>query len=271
MIISQLEIWRLLYDFRFNYKEIKNENINSSEVKMFLEDYNIKMTDSKESVTSKLLDLFGVDENDLDDILREQIGLSLHELINSNEKVKKSSEVFADIVLSYWGTKLTSISIKDKYKSNKMISKNNEAMNSILTEIVKSHAIIKVKTQIIEIIETDLGNDISKEHFDFVASCISGILNRYVFSASWAFVDEKHKPLNIRKEPIFSNNSIIQKDRIITKEILEKSNKNYIKDFSFGVKELYKENIIQNSEISFSFDSIANQKIEKILIELSNK
>lgn len=274
MVISELEIWRLLYVFKFNKTESEENNkIDLKELKSFLDDYGISMQEPLNviQIKNELLEFFNVDETDLEEMLLDHIGYGLEDIIQSKSKNKSSSEKFADIVMSFWSDKLTSITSNSSLKTDKIKEKNNDAMNTIFSEIVKNHSQNKIKNQIIEVIDNELKGGVSKEQFNFLASCISSILNRFVFSATWAFSVEENKPMKPKeKSPIFSNKSILLDEKIIDIKTLDNSMKNYLNDFSLGVKELYKENVKLKYENDFGneFDAESNQKIGTILSEI---
>lgn len=263
---TENEIWRLLYEFKFNTQEESlEENIDYTKIKSLLGTLGINM-DKKTSVSlvkQELIDFYEVDEKELNKILISQIGVDIDKLLSTNVRTKNNSELFSDLVLKHWSDKLTSISFTNSVQSSK---ENNEVFNSIFSEIIKSSTRSSVKNQIIKIIETELKDGITKEKFNLISSCITSILNRYVFSATWLFHEESIKPIQKRNnQRIFSNKSILQDKTIINKEIIESIPKNYITEFSLGVKELFKENVKIKYGINNDFNLEVNSEIGVII------
>lgn len=267
MVISELEIWRLLYEFKFYIPEEVENGINLSELKLFLAENGIGIDEPLNipQISNDLTSFFGISELDLEELLKDQLGYGLNDIMHSKTKIKSPSEHFAEIVMNYWSDKLTSITLVNE----KIKTKNNDAMNTIFFEIVKSLTHSKIKNQIVEIIDNEMKGGVSKNQFNFLASCISSILNRFTFSGTWAFVEESSKPLKPKtEEPIFSNNSTLLDERIIQTENLNNTWKNYLKDFSIGIKELYKENVKKEYGFGNDFDSESNQKLGLIINEI---
>ena len=263
---TENEVWRLLYEFKFNLqKENLEESIDYSKVKSFLSTLgiDINQSTSKAKVKTELLDFYDVGEDDLNEILKSQIGVNIDGLLSIKLKAKNSSEQFADLVLHHWANKLTSIRFKNEVKSTKA---NNEVFSTIFSEILKSNSNQSIKNEIIEIIDEELREGITKEKFNLISSCITSILNRYVFSATWLSSQQNDKPIQRQNgKPIFSNTSVLLDGTAITKEIIGNSSKNYISEFSFGVKELFKENVKKEYGIDSNFNTEINAKIGGVI------
>jgi hypothetical protein len=263
---TENEVWRLLYEFKFNHqKDNSEESIDYSKVKSFLATLGINIVEnsSKTAVKRELLDFYDVGENDLNEILKSQIGVNIDELLSTKLKAKHSSEQFADVVLHHWANKLTSIRFKNDVKSTKA---NNEIFNAIFSEILKSSSKQNIKNEIIEIIDDELKEGITKEKFNLIASCITSILNRYVFSATWLSSKQKDKPVQRHNnKPIFSNSSFLLDRTAISKEIIGYASKQYISEFSLGVKELFKENVKKEYGVDSDFNTEINAEIGLVI------
>jgi hypothetical protein len=268
---TENEIWRSLYEFKFNVqKENEEENIDYTKVKSFLTNIgiNLESTASKSIVKQELLDFYEVGETDLNDILKSQIGVNIDELLSTKLKSKNNSELFADLVLNHWASKLTSITFKNDSKSTES---NSEVFRTIFSEILKSRSKQNIKNEIVKVIHEELKNGITKEKFNLIASCITSILNRYVFSATWLFSEQESKPIQKQNNlPIFSNESTLNDKSIITKEIIEGTSKKYVSEFSLGVKELFKENVKKEYGIGSDFNSEINAEIGVVIANIQS-
>lgn len=268
---TENEIWRLLYEFKFNVqKESTDENIDYSKVKLFLANIgiNLESKTSKSVVKQELLDFYEVGETDLNAILKSQIGVTIDELLSTKLKSKNNSELFSDLVLNHWAGKLTSITYKNNIKTTES---NSEVFRTIFSEILKSSSKQNIKNEIIKIIDEELKDGITKEKFNLIASCITSILNRYVFSATWLFNEQESKPIHKQNnQPIFSNVSSLNDKSIITKESIGGNSKKYVLEFSLGVKELFKENVKKEYGIESDFNSEINAEIATIITTIQS-
>jgi hypothetical protein len=268
---TENEIWRLLYEFKFNVqKESTDENIDYSKVKLFLANIgiNLESKTSKSVVKQELLDFYEVGETDLNAILKSQIGVTIDELLSTKLKSKNNSELFSDLVLNHWAGKLTSITYKNNIKTTES---NSEVFRTIFSEILKSSSKQNIKNEIVKIIDEELKDGITKEKFNLIASCITSILNRYVFSATWLFNEQESKPIHKQNnQPIFSNVSSLNDKSIITKESIGGNSKKYVLEFSLGVKELFKENVKKEYGIESDFNSEINAEIATIITTIQS-
>jgi hypothetical protein len=268
---TENEIWRLLYEFKFNLQnEDVEESIDYTKVKSFLFTLGIDLDGdkSKSDLKRELLDFYEVEESDLNEILKSQIGVTIGELLSTELKTKKTSEQFSDLVLQHWSNKLTSIQFKNDVKFTK---ENNDVFSTIFSEILKSDSKTNIKNEIVKIIDEELKDDITKEKFNLISSCITSILNRYVFSATWLFSSQKDRPIQRQNnKPIFSNTAILNNGSIITKETISKASKTYISEFSFGVKELFKENVKKKYGIDSSFDTRINAEMGTVISKIES-
>ena len=169
VVISENEIWRMLYEFKFNVQDDdKEESIDFSRIKSFLTTLGINMNNDLEIVKQELIDYFGVEEKDLNEILKSQIGIDVSSLLSPNLKTKNVSELFADLVINYWSDKLTSLSFKN---GAKFINENEEVVKTIFAEMLKSPVKESLKNQIVKVIENELSEGVKKEKFNLISSC----------------------------------------------------------------------------------------------------
>ncbi|MDX6746984.1 virulence factor SrfC family protein [Polaribacter sp. PL03] len=268
---TENEIWRLLYEFKFNVqKEEVEEKIDYNKVKAFLNPLGIDLDSNtpKTVIKQELLGFFEVGEEDLNEILKSQIGVTIDDLLSTKLKAKNTSEMFSDLVLNHWSNKLTSIRFKNDTKPKKG---NNEVFNTIFSEILKSNSKKDIKREIILIIEEELKDGLTKEKFNLISSCITSILNRYVFSATWLFSNQEDKPIQRQNNlPIFSNESTLYDGNVITKQILNGASKKYISEFSLGVKELFKENVKKEYGIDSDFNTELNAELGGVINKIQS-
>lgn len=271
MVVSELEIWRLLYIYKFSGPSKKEDDkesiIDLTELRTFLNDNGISISEplNGAQIKEELIELFGgIDEDEFHEILNDQFGVSFEDILKS--ETSSENENFADHILNFLADKLSSISSNKNKKMDRLLSNNNDAMNTIFAEIVKKEPQLKLKKQITEILDLHLKGDISKEQFNLLANCIASLLNKYIFSATWSFSNESNKPVGrISNKPIFSKQSELLLNPVLNKETLDRSWKSYIKEFSQGVKDLYTENVKLKFDLADEFDSASNEKIGEII------
>ena len=141
---------------------------------------------------------------------------------------------------------------------------------SVINEIVKGRNRFKLADRISRITESFVEGTIDTKDFDLVASCCTSILNKYLFSAGWNFALEEEKPvLQGTNEKIFSNNSIIVQGMKIDDYSSEKEERGFFQEWAMGCKQLYEENVRYEHDVVDSFDTVANDELNKIINELS--
>ncbi len=274
MVISELEIWRLLYVHKFsgpkNNNEVSSKELDLTELRSFLNDNGISISETINGpeIKNELIDLFGgIDEDEFNEILKDQFGVSFEDILNT-ESVSVNEE-FANHILSFMVDKLSSISSNKNKKMDQLFSNNNDAMNTIFAEIVKKGPLVKLKKEITNILDLHLKGDISKDKFNLLANCISSLLNQYLFSATWSFSNESAKPISrLTQKPIFSNKSELLMNPILNTETLNQSSKSYVNEFSQAVKDLYSENVRLKFKLKDEFDSTSNTKVGDIILKI---
>ncbi|WP_075343827.1 virulence factor SrfC family protein [Tenacibaculum agarivorans] len=259
MKTTENEIWRLLYDFRFTVADKKEveQTIDHSKIKDFLSSLGIELSQEFVALKQELVNFFGVDETDLNDILIDEIGVSIDELLKSNSKMPSVGEKFASIV--------------EKHLSEKSSKIENEVFRDVFLEILKSKSIDGVKKEIANMIENELteGGSMMQEKFNLLSTCITSIVNKYVFSSTWSYEKETEKPLRMG-QPIFSNQGLLKDRSIVVQPIAKTNLKGYISDFSIGAKELYVKNVERKFGVDTNFDSASNEEIGNIINTLES-
>jgi len=251
MVTTEIEVWRLLYDFKFTAREEDDDpELDHTEIKSFLGNLGIEFSEDLQVVKERLIDFFGVDEASLSEILQDQLGLSLEALLASNAKRPSVGEEFSELVLTHL--------------SNKPAALKNEIFSTLFSEILKNNSRVHIKKQIIALIEQELKEGINKEKFNLIAGCIASMINQFVFSATWALAAEEHKPERLGQH-IFSTQTELLDREAVNEPIAKSTVKRYMADFSMGVKELFVKNVEDEYGLGHDFDTQSNEEIVRII------
>jgi|GEM_PF-3237251 len=275
MVVKESEIWRILYEFKLNLKTdgedgVQKELNDVSEFTNLLNSIGISAEPpiNIDKINSELQSFYGVSENELTTIIKDQLGVDLDVFLNPENARKTPSDEFTNLIFEFWMNKLSQvvINVQTQYE----VSQSNiEAINSIIGELINANVLNNVRSLMYEAVSETFAVGISEDRFNMLAGSVASILNRFTFSASWLFEDENEKPLiNKTEQRIFHEPIEIKADLLMSKETIENSSKKYMSNFTIGVKELFTANVKREYGINNTFDSEANQKIGIIINDL---
>jgi hypothetical protein len=274
LIISDTELWNVLYDYIFINEETEEEtNIEETELSS-LKDIGLDIYEgiSFEDVMTQLRAIYsGLSDDEIKTILKDYIEVDLKTLVSNLSRTKKKNMTnrLADLIISFWMEKLIINTIEND-SLNKLTELQKESFRVIVNEIIKSREKFGLADKLSKTINDIKQGAVSSEDMDLVASCATAILNKFTFSAGWNFCEEDLKP-TIEKtgNKIFSSNGL-------TKEInqldfkKDKSTKRFFNDWSNGIKMIFEENVKHEYGFQKSFNSARNQQLESIIANLEN-
>ncbi|NOQ75777.1 MAG: hypothetical protein GQ574_27465 [Crocinitomix sp.] len=280
MVLKESEVWSTLYGFKINHQisaddleEIGQQDVvELSDLKVILESIglDLEMPLKIDEIKRDLKEFYGVNETDLNAILKDQLGIDLATFLNSQNERKTPAHEFTQIVIDYWVNKLSLVVVNVKTKWD-ISEANKQAINSIIDELMNDKLLTRVNNIILKLVEESFARGISEDQFNALSGCITSVLNRFVFSASWLFENEEFRPrINKTNKPIFHALNHINDRQEITADVLSQSSKSYMSNFSIGVKELYASNVKKTYEVDDSFNVAENQKIGLLITDLNN-
>lgn len=276
LVVSDTELWNLLYDLVFgiqnnpNGNEVSNPEINITEA---FEDMGVVLEPgmSKEDIWRQLEDVYsGLEKQVIEEIIYDLLEIRIDDLMLLIAPEDESSEAegkIAELMISYWADKLTSKSLDEKL-FNSVNEKEQEVFRGLLAEIIKGRERFNLSRKISEFIKNIKSGSISSEDIDLVASCGASILNKFMFSAGWTFAEEEKKP-EIRPSDTIIFSEYGEKYETTNIDYSRSNNKHFFKQWSTGVKELYEENVRYSYDVpDRDLDVQANQKLDNIIKEL---
>lgn len=275
LVVSDSEIWNLLYDHIFNTASSMDKVERSSSDLNIVESFAdmgvlLKEGMSQDDILAQLREIYyGLDDEEIAEIIEEMFEVRLNELaylISSNKAGNSEGEI-ADLIIAFWLEKMTDLALDEQvFKSVSVDQK--ETFRALLSEITKSRKRLDLKAVISSFIKDIKKGAISIEDIDLVASCSAATLNKFLFSAGWEFAAEEHKPIMKQSDmAIFSNYG-----RVYEKTDLDYSpdeNKQFFKQWSLGVKEIYEENVkFDYNMTNRDINTLANHKLDEIINQL---
>tara|TARA_B110000285_G_scaffold13974_1_gene13788 strand:+ start:3675 stop:6548 length:2874 start_codon:yes stop_codon:yes gene_type:complete len=279
MVVSDVEIWKLLYDFKFSY-DVDEQGNNNDQINMdaALSSFSslgivIKkgqpLNEILESIRSQLFPSYSDDQ--IKETIESMTGIHIVQLVNklnAGDKVDRGED-FDEKVIEFWHQKMLSAAQNEKLMGQ-LNDLQRDSIVSVINEIVKGRNRFKLGDKISRITKSLVVGTIETKDFDLVASCCTSILNKYLFSAGWHFSTEEEKPVLVgTNEKIFSNKSIINQEMKIDDYSSKKEERGFLHQWAMGCKQLYEENVRYEHDVEESFDTAANDELNKIINELS--
>lgn len=276
LVISDTELWNLLYDLIFGNKlnstSNEEENADINIIDSF-QDMGIVLQPgmSNAEVWEQLENIYaGLEKDEIEEVINDLLGVHIDHipsLLTPNDANSKAEGKIAELMIAYWIEKLMSKTLDENALYNST-SKEKEIFRTLLAEIIKGRERFNLNGVISDYIKDIKSGSISSEDIDLVASCSATILNKFLFSAGWAFAEENQKPKEVQtNSAIFSEFGTEQ--QTITLDYSENNNKHFFKRWSLGVKELFAENVKYSYNLADKqINTTANQKLDTIIKEL---
>lgn len=276
-VVSDTEIWNLLYDYILGGGEKKEEEtkiggtINYASA---LQDLGVNFDEGMilEDIYRQLRTIYeGLEDEEIDEIIQDNLSINVKEIphLFSLDSLEGSESEIPSHIVNYWTDRVLKTSL-DEVVFQQVNQKQGEVIRTILSEIIKGRDTFSLQAQITAVIKDIKNGTITTEDIDLVASCSATILNKFLFSAGWSFTNEEKKPLLSQFErPIFSNVGI----EYSTNELnyTKDSSKLFFKQWAIGVKELFLENVKFSYNLTDrNINTIANQRLDVIIKELQN-
>jgi hypothetical protein len=275
ILISDTEIWQLIYDNIFKMQSLKENDANNLDIniKQSFEDLgiNINNNSTKDEILDGLKEIYdGLSLKEIRDIIMEFINFDINNIDDLLFHGKTDTEDnLADEIIKYWVNKCINFLINDDL-IKKLSENQEEAFKSLINEILKSRERLGLKKEIEDILDYVQTGTISNLDIDLVASCSSKILNRFILSAGWFMSEEQYKPtLPNYQHPIFSEfakdyniDSLNYKQKINTRI--------FFKEWSFGCRKIFEENVRYDYGLSGKNNVSSNSVLKNILESLNN-
>lgn len=272
MIVSDTEIWNLLYSYVFGKKDEEEFIDENTELIGGFNDLGIKLNSgmSLQAIWQQLKEVYeGISEEEINDLIFDMFEINVEDipsLISNNENID-SEELLAELVITHWIEKLMKTSLHNKYLDN-LNDRQKFAFSGLISEIIKGKERFKLRKYISETIKNIKIGAISVEDIDLVASCCSTILNKYLFSAGWSLSDENSKP-QLNGKHIFSEYG--KEYKLDELNYSSDSERTFFKEWSEGIKVLYEENVMfKHNNLESEFNIENNNKLNAIVESLTH-
>lgn len=277
MVVSDVEIWKLLYDYKFGQTEdvFEESEVDLSGVFNNLKAMGIQveagMTETMlmDELRNKIF--HGQSDEQIKETAKTMMNLDIASLLrelNVNDRIDQGA-TFTEKVIEYWHGKMLSIT-QDEELMRGLLEPQRDAMISIINEIVKGRNRFGLGKKISDFTDTLVKGTIDSKDFDLIASCCTSILNSFLFSAGWIFAEEVEKPelLGTGKK-IFSE--IRNSDPSLNLEAYQTKeySKEFVNQWSLGCKMIYTENVKHDYDVNDDLNTAANEELAKLLDEVN--
>lgn len=277
MVINDVEIWKLLYNFKFQYSDenTRNEEVDTSTAIKSLKSMGIAIEKGTscdilfEEFRTKLFP--GQSDDDIVQTVQSMMNIDINALANTlsiNDNSDKGAS-FTEKVIEFWHGKMLSITQNDDIIGD-LTEPQKDAVISVINEIVKGRNRFGLGRKISDIIDQLVVGTIDSKDFDLIASCCTGILNKFLFSSGWAFANEDEKPEIIGdKGKVFSQYRKTNLRNMVSKYDSREYSREFASNWSLACKHIYTENIKYQYNVKDEVNSVANSELVELIKEVS--
>lgn len=272
LVLRENEAWQVYWNLKSAPPPDKPAPGSGSEsiatLRQFFESYGIDLDESKglEQNLTELKELLGIEyDEDLYEILKTS-GIDLQKILEGGDKpVKTESERFAEKLIEHWFSKVVEIKNDPFFNARGL---NKDIIGLICESLDKSKERVKLK----QIIATQLKEEIervttSNDNYDLVAHISSAIINDYVNTVGWKFIDEDKNPdyPKIKNQPIFSTKGITTPKKESLDMSLDYPGMLIFNQWIWGMRESFKANVLFEEKAGNTQDALIKQKLAEIL------
>jgi hypothetical protein len=277
-VVTDGELWNLLYDYKFSYQPQKNSTPSGSKPvdalikNLRMQGASIELGMQREEVLEELRKIYSQQsDEEIASILKGAFQVDLNDFSQVIPETQLSNDVGSKLsseIVNFWNQKLISILQKEElFAHTSEIQKS--ALVSVVNEIIKAEEKFEFKSFLSEVIGDLMIGVVDKEDVDLLASSCSSLLNNFFFTAGWYFAEEEAKPKNNETgNVIFSNVSKSVDESSFTKYVKKDNEAQFAQDWVLGCMNLYEENVRFEYGVTKSMDSAGNLKLKEILSKL---
>lgn len=274
MIVSDAEIWNLLYEYKFLHDDtqssVVDQMVDANSIILLFSEFGIDLSlgMTKDQILENLRPNYtGFDDEEIKRTVKDLLGLSLDSvarLLSSGEVTAKSND-FASKIITHWNQKLVGVTTDDTLFEG-ITDFQRGAITLVVNEIVKVRVRFELAEKISLLFDTVVSGTIERQDFDLVASCCANILNNFFFSAGWVYASEDEKPsLPKGNGVIFSHTGLLKKDNQLSDYSSSQLKRSFITEWGIGCKSLYTENVKYEYGLADGIDEIGNAQLSEVI------
>lgn len=276
LTIEESEAWGIYWNFRSsipangngNGKPKKEDNSDQLvTLREFFNAYGVEFEESKsvEENLYKLKSLLGIEhDEDFEEILASS-GIDMKKVVSGigDGPVKSEAELFTENLIDAWMLKVLQVK-----NDSTLVQKglNKEVSNLISEALDKSKERVGLKKIISNNVHSEIENFSVNSNYNIVADISAKLLNDYVNTVGWKFVDSKGENYpKIQNVPIFSQESTKTPKLHELDLTLEYPGMVLFNQWVWGLKEAFIANVMFEEKLGNPEDALIKQKLAQIL------
>lgn len=274
MTVTEVEIWNLFYDFKFDSSESqtvgKSSVIDVGFVRQTLSNAGIQLTTgmTRTDVFQELRKFYeGMSDDEIRSLILEMFEVDIEFLTQEStaSDTSRNRNEFTDLVLSYWNQRLIDVLSNDALISS-ISQMQRDALLSAVSEIAKGRTRFHLNDHLNKFAQSLAFGTVEDKDFNLIAACYCSVLNSYLYSAGWKYASEEEKPIiSASGVRIFSEQASIPNRQTITGYSTTKTDRKFVDHWAWGVKRLYGENVRTEYGVKGDLNRVANDQLNEIL------
>jgi hypothetical protein len=275
--LTDSDIWSLLWHYKFSVESPLNDTENQmpqqAQLTPFLSSINLKTQPfpGKEAIMEKLRELYGLSDEEIIPMIEEAWGINLQNLVAPQiNTTNHPNNNFGHLVIRFWQTKV--LGILEETEHHKTLTESQKSALLLgINELFKARPYLHLAEEINAITGSRSNGVISRDDFNVISSACKAILNNFLFSAGWSFVQETEKPINkLSNRPVFAQQIEEPSLSELSRYHSGDTPKVFIEDWVWGLKELFTYNVHKHYGISGNIDTKGNEILQKLIQECTN-
>lgn len=281
LVISDDLSWKIYFDLMMN-KQIEVETaakpvaaptsgntVSLDLIEMLSQFITIDKGEDADSIIVKLKEFFGIDDtSDLKNVLAES-GIDIISLLEKKEEkdngeVKDRAYIFAENLLSRWLEYIEAV--KDD-NSLLQLGLNKKTADTILNELNKNKNRVNLKKIIADQVREHVESFQLTSNIDIVARISANILNRFVNSLGWEFVQVADRPKVKPTDslPVFTPTVVKSPTKKNLRLEIEFPGEKFFNEWSAGLRSSFEANVYYEEGVKDAAKAEADAQLGAIL------
>jgi len=275
--LTDSDIWSLLWHYKFAVEsplsDPKTQMPQQAQLAPFLSSINLKTQPfpGKEAIMEKLKELYGLSDEDIIPMIEDAWGINLHNLVAPQTNTQHHpNNNFGHLVIRFWQAKV--LGTLEETKHHKTLTENQKSALLLgINELFKARPYLRLEEEIHAVTGSRSNGVISRDDFNVISSACKAILNNFLFTAGWSFIQDRERPVNkLSTKTVFAQQIEEPSPSELSRYHSGDTPKVFIEDWVWGLKELFTFNVHKQYGVSGNIDPAANEILKKIIQECTN-
>lgn len=230
----------------------------------------ISENESADNILRKLKDMFGIEEDNALQQVMEDSGIDIKALLeNKNQKQRTQPAndrafFFSGKLIGKWLERISKIKAPDVLED---LGLSKKIADLIVKELDKTKNRVDLKNRIADSVREHVNNFQITGNIDVVARISANVINRFVNTLGWAFVQDSERPKTKESDvaPIFTPGTVHSPEKKNLKLGVKFPGEQFFNDWATGIRKSFEANVYFEENVKDEEKAAANEKLGTLI------